>query len=378
MSDNRAMHTREPTPLLGGLSPAQFMRQHWQKKPLLVRQAMAGVRPPVSRAQLLQLAASDHFESRVVQRKGAHWSLRHGPIPRRSLPTLTTPNWTLLVQGVDQHVDAAHELLCQFRFVPDARLDDLMVSWASPGGGVGPHLDSYDVFLLQVHGKRRWRIGRAQDESFIDGLPLRILRRFEPEAEYVLEPGDMLYLPPRWAHDGVAEGECMTCSIGFRAPDAGAMASDLLARLGDGAGERSARHYRDAAQKATANPAEIPVHLQHFARQAVVRATARPRDVERALGEALSEPKPLVWFTPAPELELTAAVRLHGATRMLYDMHHVFINGESFLASGGDLLLLRRLADSRELDQLGLKRLTPSARALLLQWLRHGWLLPHA
>ena len=216
-------------PLLGGLTPASFMRRHWQKKPLLVRQAWPGVQPPLGRAALFGLAGRDDVESRLVQRKGARWHVRPGPLPRRALPAASMPGWTLLVQGLDLHLATAREMLSQFRFAPDARLDDLMMSWASDGGGVGPHLDSYDVFLLQVHGRRRWRVGRVADAAWQEGQPLKILQNFEPEHDWVLEPGDMLYLPPRWGHDGVAVGgDCMTCSVGFRAPAAVPLAAELL------------------------------------------------------------------------------------------------------------------------------------------------------
>src|SRR5206468_11058205 len=141
----------------------------------------------------------------VAQQRG-RWQMKGGPFARRALPPVSQAHWTLLVQGVDLHDDRAHELLQRFAFVPQARLDDLMVSWASDGGGVGPHFDSYDVFLLQTHGQRRWRIGRAHDAKLDPNAPLKILRRFVPEQEFVLDAGDMLYLPPQWAHDGVAVG----------------------------------------------------------------------------------------------------------------------------------------------------------------------------
>lgn len=195
------MDVTRPTPLLGGLSAEQFMRRHWQKKPLLVRQALRGVQPPLSRTQLFDLAGRDGVESRLIVQdtnRPKGWTLRHGPLPRRALPPIKQTNWTLLVQGLDLHVPAAYEMLSRFRFVPEARLDDLMISYATEGGGVGPHLDSYDVFLIQVHGRRRWSFGRCPDDSLVEGVPLKILRHFEPEHEAVLEPGDLLYLPPRW------------------------------------------------------------------------------------------------------------------------------------------------------------------------------------
>ncbi|WP_375575211.1 JmjC domain-containing protein [Paracidovorax oryzae] len=371
------MDTHTPLALLGGITPAQFMRRHWQKKPLLVRQAIASFVPPVGRQELFALAAQETVESRLVQQKKGAWSLRHGPFARRALPPLATPDWTLLVQGVDLHDDAVHALLQQFRFVPQARLDDLMISYATDGGGVGPHFDSYDVFLLQAHGRRRWRIGRQKDLALKDGIPLKILENFEPEQEFVLEPGDMLYLPPRWAHDGIAEGECMTYSIGFRSPSRTGLAQDLLTRLSDGPDEEGALSphlYRDPAQDAADRPGEIPAALLDFARDALARALAAPLALERALGESLTEPKPNVWFEPGdPDADVAQGVRLDRRTRMMYDARHVFINGESYLAGGRDATLMRRLADQRELAARDLARASEDALELLASWCDAGW-----
>jgi len=363
-------------PLLGGLSPSQFMRRHWQKKPLLVRQALPGVVPPLARAQLFALAADDAVESRLVVQRGGGWSLRHGPLPRRALPPLVQPGWSLLVQGLDLHVQAAHELLSRFRFVPDARLDDLMLSYASDGGGVGPHLDSYDVFLIQVHGRRRWRIGRATDRAIVDGLPLKILRHFEPEHDWLLEPGDMLYLPPLWAHDGVAVGECMTASVGFRAPGPAELARELLSRLAqDIEPADRERLYRDAGQPATSAPGEIPLELQAFAAQALQAALRDPLALQRVLGEWLTEPKARVWFDPPARPDLRrAGLELDRRTRMMYDDGHVFINGEAFRAAGLDARLLRRLADQRRLTAADVARFSGGARATLQDWADAGWL----
>ncbi len=360
-------------PLLGGLSPATFMKRHWQKKPLLVRQAWPGVQPPLARPALFDLAGSDEVESRLVVRDGAQWRVRPGPFARRALPPVSRAGWTLLVQGLDLHVPAAHDLLRAFRFAPDARLDDLMVSWASDGGGVGPHLDSYDVFLLQVQGRRRWQIGRVRNTEWVPGAPLKLLRHFVPEQEWVLEPGDMLYLPPRWGHDGVAMGgDCMTCSIGFRAPAEEELAQALLQRLGDDDTAPSPL-YRDPLQPATATPGALPPALLAFAQAALARRLAEPRWLARALGEVLTEPKPQVWFAATPEASATAAVVLSARTKMLYDEHHVFINGEAFEASGRDARLMRRLADERALGAADVARLSGPARALLDQWMAAGW-----
>lgn len=373
------MDTKQPLSLLAGLTPAQFMRQHWQRKPLLVRQAIAGFQPPLSRPELFALAAQDGVESRLVQRtEEGIWSLRHGPFTRRALPPLQRPHWTMLVQGVDLHHDAVHALMQQFRFVPDARLDDVMISYASDGGGVGPHFDSYDVFLLQAHGRRRWRIGRQKNLTLRDDVPLKILADFTPEEEYVLEPGDMLYLPPGWAHDGIAEGgDCMTYSVGFRVPERVNLAQELLMRLADeDEGEQDHLLYHDPKQTAVTQAAEIPAALTDFARQSLEWALQQPRVLERALGEYLTEPKSNVWFEPGPEGVMLEQVALDRRTRMMYDTDHIFINGESYRAAGEDAVLMRQLANDRALDGRALAQASDDALQLLSSWCDAGWLHP--
>ena len=400
------MEVNQPLTLLAGLSPAQFMRRHWQKKPLLVRQAMPGFQPFLSRAALFKLAAREQVESRLIvqQENGKGWSMRKGPVAPKSLPPLGKDGWTLLVQGVDLHEPAGHALLQQFRFVPDARLDDLMISFATPGGGVGPHFDSYDVFLFQASGRRRWKIGLQKDFTLQQGVPLKILQNFDADEEFVLEAGDMLYLPPRYAHDGIAEAcvgpdgktaDCMTYSIGFRSPAQSELASELLHRLaeiGEDAAEsysdeqgsrpsRMQRMYRDPAQPATSTPAALPAGLADFAGQAVLQALKDPLALACALGEYMSEPKPGVWFDePQQAWDGNAAkagqtgIALDARTRMLYDSDHIFINGESYRAKGADASLMRRLADRRHLEAGELRKAGVTAIALLGDWHEAGWL----
>ena len=389
------MDVHHALPLLAGLSPAQFMRRHWQKKPLLVRGAIPGLKPLLSRAELVALAASDDVESRLIVKKGDNWLMKSGPFAKRSLPPFSQPCWTLLVQGVDGHHAAVYQLLQQFRFVPDARLDDVMISLASPGGGVGPHFDSYDVFLLQASGRRRWKISRQKDLTLQEGMPLKILQNFEPDEEFVLDAGDMLYLPPRYAHDGVAEPfagadgkvqDCMTYSIGFKAPSRSELASELLYRLAD-FGEDDAQNsnpravkkmYSDPKQHATPNPAALPTGLIDFAKDAVLAALKDPLATACALGEAMTEPKPQVWFDePAQSKDFsrtTSGLQLDAKTRMLYDDHHLFINGESYRAQGADARLMRTLADERVLTRQALIKASAEAKALLSDWHAAGWL----
>jgi 50S ribosomal protein L16 3-hydroxylase len=392
---NATLGIDQPLTLLAGLTPSQFMRRHWQKKPLLVRQAIPGFEPMLSRAELFEMAQQEDVESRLIiqqrdteaggaitraksakaaqKANGSGWSLGHGPFKKSAFPALSQPGWTLLVQGVDLHSDPLHELMGRFRFIPDARLDDVMISWASEGGGVGPHFDSYDVFLLQAAGQRRWRIGRQKDLSLQENVPLKILTHFVPEEEHVLEPGDMLYLPPGWAHDGIAVDQgCMTYSIGFRVPQRAHLAGELLLRMTDAFEDETL--YKDATQPATATPAAVPETLQAFAQDALQRLLAVRQSLACALGEVMTDPKPKVWFEEPASDWKPAAVRLDRRTRMMYDDKHIFINGDSFRAGGADARLMRQLADQRELPERVVVRASPAARDLLADWHSAGWL----
>ena len=371
-------------PLLGGLTPAEFMRDHWQRKPLLVRRAAAENAPRISRKRMFEMAARDDVESRLVVNDAGKWSVRNGPIPRRALPAIGTPGWTLLVQGVDLHDDAAHRLLCRFRFIADARLDDLMLSFASDGGGVGPHVDSYDVFLLQVEGRRRWRVGRSASPRVRDDVPLKMLADFRPRHDWLLEPGDLLYLPPGWGHDGVAEGSCITASIGFRAPHATQLGAEVLRRMieavqdvgadaGAVAGDGQGSVYADAGAPATRSPSRIPAALQAFSDAAIDRIAADPQARRRALGEVLSEPKATTWFERSEPQPIDRGVVLDRRTRMLYDDINIYINGECHAAPARQRSPLRKLADRRCLTAVEVAALPAALRDLLLDWQHAGW-----
>jgi 50S ribosomal protein L16 3-hydroxylase len=355
------------------------MKRHWQKKPLLVRHAFPDFVPCVGRAELVALAGTEGVESRLIIDSDKGWKMKHGPLRKRSLPPFSQKKWTFLVQGVDLHHDGVHALMEQFRFVPDARLDDVMISYATDGGGVGPHFDSYDVFLLQAQGQRRWRIGRNRDLTLQPGVPHKLLQNFEAEDEFVLHPGDMLYLPPEYAHDGVAVGECMTWSIGFRAPQKGELARELLLGMAeeasDGLGDAL---YRDPKQQAVSSAASIPQALGDFARQVVDQALQNPDLLACLLGEYLTEPKPNVWFETAATVPgLSGGIQLDRRTKMMYDERHIFINGESFRVAGKDARLLRELADERIVSALSWRSLGPDAKAALLEWACAGWLHAH-
>ncbi|MGC9236193.1 MAG: JmjC domain-containing protein [Thiomonas sp.] len=365
----------------GHFTATRFLREVWQRKPLLLRQAFAGFAPLLSRAQLFALAGDEDVESRLLQRNGRRWLLDHGPFSRRQIPPVEQRNWTLLVQGVNLHVDAASELLSQFRFIPDARLDDLMISWASDGGGVGPHQDAYDVFLLQAAGRRRWRIGPVLDATLQPGKPVKLLAHFEPEEDLILEPGDMLYLPPGWGHDGIAVGnDCMTYSIGFRAPPQGELLKEVLWQLAES--QHGGPIYSDPPLRVGAPPALLPPAMVKFAAQAFARLKPDATVFESVLGTYLTTPKPQVWFE-SPQASLASlrracqqtGCRLDRRSKMLYTAQAVFINGEAVSAELAPSRLLRTLADQHRLSALQLKGATTGELAVLAQWCAQGWLL---
>ena len=383
-----------PTPLLGGLTPQAFMRDYWQKKPLLVRQAIPGFQPPVTIREVHTLARRDEVESRLITHGERGWSLKHGPF--RKLPPLTEPNWTLLVQGVDLHDDATAALMRQFRFISDARLDDLMISVATDGGGVGPHFDSYDVFLLQGHGRRRWRTSLQADRALVPGLPLKILADFRPDEDVILEPGDMLYLPPHACHDGVAIGnDCMTLSIGFRVPSEATLARGLLEAAAD---QISAQHfgdpglygqpvlpgpdlsvlYTDAGAPATRTPAALPDTLVQATLDTLARIRLDRTVAARFLGQWLTTLPDSALFDPADEpIALSAGVPATGrlcldrCTRLMYCDQQLFINGE--IAPVMADAALAALADQRTLDADAVRALSPESLVVLDEWLQEGW-----
>ncbi|RPI46232.1 MAG: cupin domain-containing protein [Betaproteobacteria bacterium] len=339
--------------VLGTLTPAQFLRRHWQKKPLHVKGALPEIRDRFCAAELRALACREDVESRLVTCTRRRWDVVHGPFRPGPFKQPPGTQWSLLVQGVDLHDEKARALLEQFNFVPYARLDDVMLSLAPPGGGVGPHFDSYDVFLLQVCGRRRWRIGAQRDLRLVDGAPLRILRKFQPQYELEAGPGDLLYLPPQYAHDGIALTECITCSIGFRAPTRQELAAAFLQWLPDALHLEG--RYRDPGLAPQADPAAIGRAMVEQAERMLSVRWGR-RHVETFLGEYLTEPKPQVWFTaPRRPFAFDAfvkqarkrGIRLSLKTRMLYRGARVFINGESIVMPVHARNAIKALANER-------------------------------
>jgi 50S ribosomal protein L16 3-hydroxylase len=370
---------------LGPLSVREFLAQYWQRRPLLVRQALPGFVLPFTTEALLRLSERDDVESRLLQRIGGRLRLRHGPFRRGTLPSRRRSGWTLLVQGVDLHLQSGADLLGRFRFIPDARLDDLMISYASDDGGVGPHIDSYDVFLLQALGTRRWRIERGADPQCVAGLPIRQLAHFRPQAQLELQPGDLLYLPAGVAHDGIALGECITCSIGFRVPSWSDLASIWSeTQSGERAGRRAV--FRDTQVAPSPHPARLPTGMIERAHQQLLRVQPARREVALALLRQLSEPKPRVAFDaprrPLGPARFADSMRRHGLrtdrrSRMLYSGRALAINGELVtLAKRADRALLQCLADRRVLAPDRSAAFSRAASGQLYEWYLAGWVHP--
>lgn len=297
------MNPDTPLQLLGGLTPREFLRDYWQQKPLLVRQAIPGFESPISADELAGLALEEEVESRLVLEHGAHpWELRRGPFAEDTFSQLPERDWTLLVQAVDQFVPEVADLLKDFGFLPSWRIDDLMISFAAPGGSVGPHFDNYDVFLLQAEGQRRWKIGQMcdADSKLLAHADLRILAEFEQTDEWVLEPGDMLYLPPRLAHYGIAEDDCMTYSVGFRAPSAAEVLThftDFLAQF-----LPDEERYSDAGMAPLSDPHQIQQDALDRLKALLTEHMSDERLLLTWFGQFMTEPR-YPELVSGPEIE---------------------------------------------------------------------------
>ena len=345
------------TQLLGGITPQQFLAEYWQKKPLLIRQAIPGFNGVVELDELFELACDADVESRLIRHDETGWHVTPGPLEESDLERTDQP-WTVLVQGLNLWLREADELLHRFNFIPQARLDDLMVSYATDGGGIGAHVDSYDVFLLQGQGKRRWRIGDQGEHRLVEGAPLQLIADFQPTEEWVLESGDMLYLPPHFAHEGTAVGECTTYSIGFRAPKAQELGTEFLAWLTERIDLRGI--YTDPDLALQENSAEISHAMVDRIADMLNTIRWDRADVADFLGEYLSEPKSSVFFIPPEPSETLAeedfseAVAHHGfildpGTLLLVHDDSFHLNGEVFEVDPDDRGIMRELAHARGL-----------------------------
>jgi len=382
-SDTSASLSRLRIRWPAGMDERRFLREHWQREPLVVRGALPGFRDCLPRRALAALARRETVESRMIWHRGSRYRVAHGPQREADLARLASVDATLLVQGVDRHVEAVHDMLAAFSFVPRARRDDLMVSDAAPGGGVGPHVDSYDVFLFQARGRRLWRIARDFDPELDEDAPLRLLRRFEPEEEFLLEPGDFLYLPPGVAHEGIALDDCATWSVGFRAPSARELASGWCAWLEDSV--REDRLYADPGLEAQVSDSWLSDDYIARAARLIAPLAVDSDAFGRFLGCHLTEPRgPVAFEAPRRALDLAGlrdcaarnGIGLVPASAMLWRGHTAFINGEAFDLPASAMTTVAALGDRRRLAPAAAARALAGgtlARALH-DWYRSGYL----
>jgi len=326
---------------IGMLTIDRFLEQHWQKKPLLVRQALSDLPALATRDEVVDLAVRSGGHARLIRRpeSGSDWTLHRGPFKKETFDSLPPGGWTVLVQEADRRVPALAELLERFRFVPNWRLDDVMVSYAADGGGVGPHVDRYDVFLIQVAGSRRWRIGTEPltEVRLQPGTDYPVLATFEPDREWVLEPGDMLYLPPLVPHDGVGIGECVTCSIGFSVPDPRELYAAYLRQLGPEAYGQV--RYRDAGADRPSRLGEIAADARRRLREGALVLLDRPGEFDRFVGRHLTRPL-RGEVVPDESLRVDSVERLRGLLRAGASFHRSAPSHFAWFADGDDAVLL--------------------------------------
>ena len=377
-------------PFAGDISVETFLQEYWQKKPLLIRNAFPGISSPLTPDELAGLACEQDANSRIVfeQHEQGHWHVLHGPLHVDDFSDLPEKNWTLLVTDVEKQVPAARQLIDHFRFIPDWRIDDLMISYAPEGGSVGPHTDAYDVFLIQTHGQRRWMINKHFDDACLDGTELRILKHFTAAEDWVLNPGDMLYLPPNIAHYGIALNECMTCSVGFRAPSISNMISEYAETIAAAVDQEL--RYEDPDLNCQQHPAEIGKDALVRIRSIMIeQLRVNDESVKRWFGAYCSESR--CGMHPCPPRELLSTyddlialltpdtiVSQSPVAKFLFsrtrDAALLFIDGTSYETSTG---FATTLTDQRDIPsrQLVAAIAGPMDQQVLLELYNNGCVL---
>ncbi|WP_058834764.1 cupin domain-containing protein [Luteimonas abyssi] len=375
---------RRAAPL--GMPPARFLRDYWQRRPLLIRNAFPDFVSPIAPEDLAGLACEDGVLARIIEHDRAkdRWTLRNGPFPEDAFPGMPDHDWTLLVQDVDKWDADVGALLDAFDFLPRWRLDDIMVSFAATGGSVGAHVDQYDVFLLQAHGRRRWQIDARPNPptDFRDDAEIRLLRSFTPTHEWVLEPGDMLYLPPGVPHHGVAEDPCLTFSVGMRAPSSAELIGDWLDDILAGASDDV--RYRDAGIAPPKDPWEIDADAMSRVVEALNALRMHDPDrlgdwfgrfitLYRASGEAVSDGQPHTPDEIASALDAGAGLYRHPWSRMAWRRAQ---RGARLYVAGHDLTLpirdAQRLARAAHVDATLYAALSQAGRDALVVLLDAG------
>ncbi|MCX2981228.1 cupin domain-containing protein [Halieaceae bacterium IMCC14734] len=363
---------------LQNFNAQEFLQTYWQRQPLVIRQALPHFQVPLDADELAGLAMEPEVESRLVT-TAPDWPLRHGPFAEQDFAG--EGSWTLLVQAVDHYVPEVAELLRLIRFLPSWRVDDVMMSYANDGASVGPHYDNYDVFLLQGEGQREWLLGQQCDANtpLLPHTELRILKEFEQSAAYLLEPGDILYVPPGLAHWGIARGECTTFSLGLRAPQL----AELMSRQVDQALEalKPELFYRDAQLAVDPLPGEITTAALEQARAQLSQLLQTGSSDARWLGELVTEPRyesepvqPLPDQTEfvEPTLHVTAGARL-AWSQTIGDLL-IFANGQTIPASSASKELIISLCGAHKIlpAELELLRQLPQNQRLITELLHTG------
>lgn len=358
---------------LQNFSVSDFLKHYWQQQHLLIRKALPGYKPPLDGDDLAGLSLEENAESRIIINHGNNqWEVQYGPFAEDHFSTLPEKDWTLLVQAVDHWLFEINDLKQLFRFIPDWRIDDIMISYAPKGGGVGPHYDRYDVFLLQAAGQRRWKIGQQCDSNTpqSDHDNIRQLLQFDEQADYLLNPGDILYVPPGCAHWGTSESDdCMTISIGFRAP----AHEQLIAQLCDDVASRLSedQRYTDQDLPQTAHPASISPAAITQLQDVVTRHLLNEQTLAISFGKLMTQVKYPEIFTVS-DCEGTQLIRRPDA-RLAYFMTAdellLFANGECIHCPLDDELFAQYLADTEQLD---LAELSEQQQVLVQQLIELG------
>jgi 50S ribosomal protein L16 3-hydroxylase len=346
----------KPSTLLNNLTPSQFLAEYWQKKPLLIKQALPNFSGLLSPNELAGLACEEDVQARIVSFKKDKWTVKNSPFDETDFTKLPKTDWTLLVQNVNHYLPEASDLLALFSFIPHARLDDLMVSYAPKGSGIGAHVDSYDVFLLQGAGKRNWKISAQKDLGLVENAPLKILQNFKAEQEWTLEAGDMLYLPPQIAHWGISESDdCMTYSIGFRAPKIQELQHEFLSYLQDSLSVQGL--YQDTDLTLQKHPAEISDALQAKVEAVLSGIVWDKNHVADFLGKYLTEPKPDIFFEPNRKISKAEFIKqlaqktlfLSLKSQMLFTNNQFYLNGDKLAVPSEIIAIMKEFADKKVL-----------------------------
>jgi 50S ribosomal protein L16 3-hydroxylase len=345
--------------ILGKISNDVFLKKYWQKKPLLIRDAIKNFKSPITEKDLFRIAQNENAISRLIEFKRGIWQVKYGPFKKLDLPKKINTPWTILVQNMNHHLPFAESFLNLFKFIPYARLDDLMVSFATKKGSVGAHFDSYDVFLFQAKGEREWKISEQKKFSLDKKSAIKIITNFKVKNTWVLKPGDLLYLPPNVGHWGVSQSDdCLTYSIGFRAPGTFEIQSKFLDFIQDNLITNKNDLYRDPNLNLQKNPAEINSNMIKKIQRIVNQLRWNTNSINNFIGQLLTEPIEGAVFQTSKSMTVEVFIKdlvkkplkLNPKTRMLFIKNNFYINGELIEADKKSIMYLKQLANDREIS----------------------------